>query len=159
MTKTRIGLSIIAGLGLVLAASACADMQRQQDGSQRNDYDTSLKELRSTAERGDMKAQVNLGVIYALGFGVPQNHQEASKWFRRAAEQGDERAQTNLGQMYFHGVGVPANSIQAYMWVTLAVAQGDKEAVKLQDEIATQMTPDQITEAQRLAREWKPKGK
>ncbi len=105
-----------------------------------------------------MKAQVNLGVMYALGFGVPQNHQEASKWFRRAAEQGDERAQTNLGQMYFHGVGVPANSIQAYMWVTLAVAQGDKEAVKLQDEIATQMTPAQIAEAQRLAGEWRRRG-
>jgi hypothetical protein len=29
-------------------------------------------------------------------------------------------------------------------------------AGKVRDQLATQMTPDQIVEAQRLAREWKP---
>lgn len=42
------------------------------------------------------------------------------------------------------------------MWFNLAGAQGDKDAVSNRDYAATLMTPDQIAEAQRLAREWKP---
>jgi len=45
------------------------------------------------------------------------------------------------------------------MWANLAASQGDEDAVKLRDKIATKMTPDLIAEAQRLAREWKVKGK
>ena len=36
---------------------------------------------------------------------------------------------------------------------------GDKPASQLRDLLANQMTPAQIAEAQKLAREWKPKGK
>ena len=43
------------------------------------------------------------------------------------------------------------------MWVSLSAAQGEKESVKARDIIAKLMTPDQLAEAQRLAREWKPK--
>jgi hypothetical protein len=39
----------------------------------------------------------------------------------------------------------------------LAAAQGTKDAAELGDMFALGMTPDQIAEAQRLAREWKPK--
>ncbi len=45
------------------------------------------------------------------------------------------------------------------MWYNLAVAQGYKDAGKWRDSLAKQMTPEQIAEAQKLAREWKPKGK
>ncbi len=103
MTKTWLGLFIAVGLGLVLSASGCADMPRQQDGSQRNDFDTSLEELRSTAERGDVLAQYNLGEMYRLGQGVPQDDSEAARWYRLAAEQGYALAQFNLGLMYARG--------------------------------------------------------
>jgi hypothetical protein len=43
------------------------------------------------------------------------------------------------------------------MWFNLAGANGSVSAVKSRDLVANQMTPDQIAEAQRLAREWKPK--
>ncbi len=97
MTKTSVPLFVMVGLGLMLAASGCADMPRQQDGSQRNDYDTSLEELQLTEERRDARAQVNLGVMYTLGFGVPQDYAEAMKWYRLAAEQGLAGGQYNLG--------------------------------------------------------------
>lgn len=51
----------------------------------------------------------------------------AAAWFRKAAEQGHASAQNNLGFMY------------------------DR------DEVAAMRTPTQIAEAQKLAREWKPK--
>jgi hypothetical protein len=47
--------------------------------------------------------------------------------------------------------------VQAHKWFTLAVAQGREDAQKGQNMVASWMTPDQITEAQRMAREWKAK--
>jgi hypothetical protein len=63
-----------------------------------------------------------------------------------------------MGEMYRDGHGVPQDFILAHMWLNLATAQGNPEAEKMRDELAERMTPSQIAEAQRLAREWKPKG-
>ena len=52
---------------------------------------------------------------------------------------------------------MPQDYVQAYMWYTLVAAQGDADAAKKRDNVAAKMTPAQIAEAQRLAREWKPK--
>ncbi|MCL2296237.1 MAG: sel1 repeat family protein [Methanomassiliicoccaceae archaeon] len=41
------------------------------------------------AEKGDSRAQYDIGVVYQEGRGVPQNYEEAAKWFRRSAEQDD----------------------------------------------------------------------
>ena len=49
------------------------------------------------ADQGNAEAQYNLGVLYNLGQGVPQNHAEAARWYRMAADQGNARAQNNLG--------------------------------------------------------------
>ena len=57
--------------------------------------------------------------------------------------------------MYWNGEGVPQDAVLAYMWLSLAAAQEPK-AVKQRDVAASQMTSDEIAEAQRLAREWRP---
>ncbi len=121
----------------------------------RGDYATALREFRVLAEQGNAKAQNNLGLMYNNGEGVPQDHAEAVKWYRKAAEQGYSVAQYTLGFMYGRGVGVPQDYIQAHMWFNLAGAQGDNYAYR--DIIAKSMTAAQIAEAQKLAREWKPK--
>jgi TPR repeat protein len=59
--------------------------------------------------------------------------------------------------MYFQGQGVPQDYIIAHQWANLAAARGAENAVELRDGIAAKMTPAQIAEAQRLAREWKPR--
>ena len=59
--------------------------------------------------------------------------------------------------MYVKGQGVPQDYVIAHMWFNLAAARGKKNAVKARDIVAAQMTPAQIAEAQKLAREWKPK--
>jgi hypothetical protein len=43
------------------------------------------------------------------------------------------------------------------MWLNLAAAQGYQQALTKRADIAKLMAPAQIAEAQRLAREWKPK--
>jgi transposase len=47
--------------------------------------------------------------------------------------------------------------VTAHMWFNLAAASGFSEAARNRDTLARQMTPAQIAEAQKLAREWKPK--
>ena len=43
------------------------------------------------------------------------------------------------------------------MWFDLASAQGNEDARQYRDRVAVRMTPEQIVEAQALAKEWKPK--
>ncbi len=109
---------------------------------------------RMAAEQGHAEAQFNLGVMYANGLGVTQDFAEAVKWYRKAAEQGDTDAQNKLGVVYSLGRGVPRDYVPALMWLNLAVAQGNDKAQKCRDRTAKRMTPDQIAEAQRMAREW-----
>ena len=99
--------------------------------------------------------------MYGNGRGVPQDHAETVKWYRRAAEQGYTKAQYNLGVRYRDGRGVPRDYVQAHMWFSLAASRSpldeDRDlAVQGRDAVAASMTPAQIAEAQRLAREWKP---
>lgn len=108
------------------------------------------------AEQGDADAQNKLGVMYAQGKGVPQDYKEAVAWFSRAAEQGYASAQYNLGLMYANGQGVPTDYVLSYKWFNLAAAEGNENAIHNRDRIRTQMSPDQIAEAQRLSREFKP---
>ena len=44
------------------------------------------------------------------------------------------------------------------MWTNLAAAQGNENAVEVRDLLEEHMTPAQLAEAQRLAKEWMPKG-
>jgi TPR repeat protein len=77
-------------------------------------------------------------------------------WFRKAAEQGHPIAKLYLGVMYAEGRGVPQNYVLAHMWFSLAAKQGEQRAVKTLDMAERRMTPAQIAEAQKLARDWKP---
>jgi hypothetical protein len=44
------------------------------------------------------------------------------------------------------------------MWANLAGASGSEDAKAFREAISKGMTPEQIAEAQKLSREWKPKG-
>jgi S1-C subfamily serine protease len=94
--------------------------------------------------------------MYAGGKGVAQDYAEAVRWFRKAAEQGDSQGQSNLGAMYSNGEGVARNYIEAYKWNSLAASQGDELARKNLQMEEMRMTPEQVAEAQRLAREFRP---
>ena len=86
----------------------------------------------------------------------------ALREWRPLAEQGHADAQNNLGFMYDDGEGVPQDYVQALMWYNLAASkfspgEDRDQAVENRDIVAKKMTPAQISEAQKLAREWKPK--
>ena len=121
----------------------------------RGDYPTALKLWRPLAEQGNAVAQTDLGWMYVAGEGLAKDYAEALKWFRLAASR-DYEAQHALGFMYEAGLGAPKDLVQAYMWLSLAAAHGDNKAAGDGAGVAKLMTPDQIAEAQRMAREWKP---
>jgi len=95
--------------------------------------------------------------LYDSGKGVHQDSFEAVKWYRKAAEQGIAAAQANLGNMYAQGKGVPQDYVKAHKWYNLAGAGGNNQGKQNRDVLEKKMTPSQVTEAQKLASEWKPK--
>ena len=116
-----------------------------------------MKWYRLAADQGEVQAQYCLGMMYYRGEGVPQDYVQAAKWYRLAADQGYAHAQANLGLKYSNGRGVPQDYVQAHKWYNLAAAQGDAVGAKNRDLVAKRMTPQQIAQAQELARNWKPK--
>jgi hypothetical protein len=114
------------------------------------------KWYRKAAEQGHAQAQNFIGSCYSDGIGVVMDKVEAAKWCRKAAEQGDADAQYWIGIYYSKGQGVVKDNVEAYKWWNLAAASGNNYASKLRESIEKRMTPDQIAEAQRLSREWKP---
>jgi uncharacterized protein len=121
------------------------------------DYAAAVKWYRKAAEQGDDSSQSFLGGMYYDGKGVAQDYQESLKWYKKAAEQGNAGAQYNLGRMYENGYGVSQDYVESYKWLILAAAQGDQFAVKFRDNLERKMSAQQIAEAQRLAKEFKPK--
>jgi len=164
---TFAGLALIAALcaGFILGLTACtdeADFNAGVAAYKRGDYATALREWRPLAKQGNADAQYNLGNMYSEGKGVPQDYPRAVGLWRKAAEQGYADAQYNLGFMYSMGRGVPQDRVQAHMWFKLAASRlppGEKRdiAVKNRDIVTKRMTPAQISEAQKLAREWMEK--
>ena len=59
--------------------------------------------------------------------------------------------------MYDLGQGVPQDYVLAYMWWNIAGSNGYKDAVTNRNSLKKEMSSQQIEEAQRLARNWKPK--
>ena len=112
-----------------------------------------------SAAQGRADAQVNLGILYDYGRGVPQDFKKAVYWYRLSANQGNDLAQRQLGLLYERGDGVQQDYVEAYMRYSLGAANGATRGATLRDALAKQMTPDQIAEAHKRAREWKPKGK
>jgi TPR repeat protein len=113
---------------LVGTPAFSADLQKGLEAHSKGDYATVLREWTPLAKQGNVRAQFNLGVMYAKGDGVPQDDKTAVKWFRLAAEQGNADAQVNLGWMYFEGKGVPKYYKTAVKWYRLAAEQGDARA-------------------------------
>jgi TPR repeat protein len=119
-------------------------------------YAEAAKWHRLAANQGLADAQFTLGFMYAHGQGVSQDYAEAVKWYQLAADQGYTLSQANLGNAYVRGQGAPRDFVRAYMWFSLSARKDNQGAAKNCDLIAPRMTPAQIAEAQKLAREWKP---
>jgi TPR repeat protein len=140
-----------------------ATMYYNGDGTRR-DYAEAMNWFRRAAQKGDIDAERYLGFMNAEGQGVSRNDAEAFRWYALAADQGDADAANNLGVLYTDGKGTMKDLVQAHKWFSIAAMrypandQKNREtAQKNVDKLAKQMTPAQVSQAQMLAREWRPK--
>ena len=150
------------------------------------DYKEAARLFRVSAEQEHDKAQFKMGNIFEEGIVVSQNFSEAVKWYALSAEQdftqakvklyelakknipqaleilrydsdiGVAKAQGRLGEIYSQGLILPANYLEAHMWYSLAVLRGNGSVIAEKIELEKNMSPDQINEAQEMARNWKP---
>ena len=74
--------------------------------------------------------------------------------YRLAAEQGDAEAQHRLGGMYETGWAAPADLIQSLMWYIIASANGHEAARKARKRVEAELDDDEMSKAQKMARDW-----
>ncbi len=144
-------------LFVCLVAPAWADFQAGMDARNRGDFAKAMREWQPLAEQDDARAQFYLGLLYENGDGVPEDYKKAREWYEKSAAQGEANAQFYLGLMSAFGRGGPLDLVQAHMWYSLASANGHARAPLHRNDLAKQMKPAQIADAQTRAREWKPK--
>jgi len=170
---------LAADQGLVVAQNNLADIFALGLGVPQ-DFGEALKWYRIAADQGSSYAENVVGVAYERGLYVTQDYAEAFRWYRRAANKIYERPddtwihspQYNIGALYASGRGTAQDYVQALKWFTLAAAFGDTKppapfgikladtskytALEQRDRLIALMTSAQITEAERLAQEWRP---
>jgi uncharacterized protein len=113
---------------------------------------------RQAADLGHADAMLRLGYLYENGRAVPLDHAQATEWYRRATDLGQSKAMFMLGVCYWAGRGVPADQVEAYKWIDLAAthAAGREQdtAVNARTALARVLTPVQIEDATKRARDW-----
>ncbi len=109
----------------------------------------------AAADLNDPGGRYVLGLIYlyATKFdGTLNDLEKGVALFRQAAEQGHFRAQNRLASVYRHGNGVPKDLVTAYMWAKLGERAPELSSIVWK--LTPEMTPEQIAEGEKRAREW-----
>ena len=114
----------------VLLCGESASLAKQSPNARQspNSPRVDIAALHARAARGSVRAQNDLGFMYAAGRGVRKNHAEAVRWFRMAAERGNALAQNNLGFAYAQGEGVRKDDAEAVRWYRKGAGQGSAPA-------------------------------
>jgi uncharacterized protein len=129
------------------------DFQDGMDAFERKDYKEAVRLWKPLAEQGNVEEQYSIGEMYLNAL----NYKEAVKWLRLSADQGHSGAQYGLGVKYAKGTEFLQDYALAHMWFNLCSSIGEKVCVRDRNIIEKKMTQSQIEEAQKMARNWKPK--
>lgn len=122
MRKNAVAFPVLCGLAFGLLLPPLLDASAASNS--KAEASSKLQRRIDLANKGNAPAQFNLGLVYSIGQGVPQDYIQAHKWYNLAAAR----------------------------YTALETEYRDK-AVKYRDIVSAKMTPGQIAEAQKLARE------
>lgn len=108
---------------LASAASSELTMADLADKARAGD-NVAFHKLQFAANHGIDPAQLEMGILYAVGGGpVSQSDTTALYWFRKAADHfEDDTAQYNLAMAYENGHGTPTNHIVSYALFKLSMS-------------------------------------
>jgi cell division protein FtsN len=116
--------ALLAGLALVSAMPAQADVKAGVDAWAAGDFARAVAEWKGPAARGDADALFNLAQAYRLGRGVPEDLKQAEALYASAAAKGHIKAADNYGLLLFQD----GRREQAMPYVTAAAERGDPRA-------------------------------
>ncbi len=114
--------------------SNLTDQQRldmAQGFANKQDWKSVFEIMQPLALEGNIQAQGNLGMMYNLGRGVPQDKEKAYWWFSEAAESGNIRAINNLAVMYYNGSYVKKDIPQAIKLFQTTARAKDLDAMMM----------------------------
>src|SRR5262249_44080859 len=84
--------------------------------------------LEQAADKGDVRAMINLGYMYMGGYGgVGKDWTKGREWWEKAAAKGDAEAMRKVGVSY----EVDQDYAKAREWYEKAAAKGDTDRAKL----------------------------
>lgn len=138
-------------------------MYRNGTGTTKDDAEAAAW-FRKAADQNDAQSQDALGQMYRSGEGVPLDLLQGYMWTKKAAGHGDAQAQLHLSRIYYVGEGVGSDRVLAYMWLILAIEHATPrqpnvkpEAIRLRNQLKTQLSAKQLGNAEMFARDWTPK--
>ncbi len=157
MPNARRTLSLTAIVTmLMLAPPLPADIEKARDLMESSQFEEAMQQLLPAARSGNADAEELIGVMYAMGLGVPRDDVRAFEWYLRSALKGHPGAQSGVGWYYEVGRGMPApDLVRAYLWYVLSAIGGDPDAAISQEEVVKKMTAEQIEQAHVLVDDYK----
>ncbi len=157
MSPVNLRAALLALSLSVPAGTALADIEKARDLMEASQFEEAMQELLPAARSGNADAEELIGVMYAMGLGVPRDDVRAFEWYLRSAMKGHPGAQSGIGWYYEVGRGVPEpDLVRAYLWYVLSAIGGDPDAAISLEEVVKKMTPEQIKHAQILINDYKP---
>tara|TARA_B100001248_G_scaffold139327_1_gene104580 strand:+ start:4715 stop:5776 length:1062 start_codon:yes stop_codon:yes gene_type:complete len=142
-------MSAAYSFGHPLAAEYLADMYWNARGVNRNPEKTAkllAAYVRKKKEPAYAKTHALIGMMYAIGKGLPQNEKQAAAWFNKAKEQGYDQMELdllenepsvcyNLGRYYYEHENSPEDVDKAAMLLHKAEVRNHTEAALLLGDI------------------------
>ncbi len=145
---------LAAEQGLVAAQMALASTYENGYHVPQN-YAAAAKWYQMAAERSNVDAQSKTALSFWTGRGVPKNLVRAHMWANLAAAGEQSRYQDKINAITA-GPGTPEEKQNLIQILRDSRQEPVKSAADVREAIEREMTPAQIAEAQRLAREWQP---
>lgn len=140
----------------MLASPAIAGVEEGRDFMEAGDYARAMAEFLPAARSGNADAEELIGVLYAMGLGVPRDDVRAFEWYLRASLKGHPGAQSGLGWYYEVGRGIAApDLVRAYLWYGLSSIGGDVDAPASMEDVRRKMTENEIAMAQVLIEDYR----
>lgn len=155
--QTAFRLALVGTVLLGLAGPVrAASLQQAKDAMIAQRFAEAMDMLRPLARSGNADAEELIGVMYALGTGVPQDHIRAFEWYMRSAMKGHPGAQSGVGWYYELGLGLTGpDLVRAYLWYRLSDIGGDPDAAISVEEVRKKMTDEELDLAHELVDDYR----
>jgi TPR repeat protein len=127
LSSMRAYLSVVL-LVMTTGLVAAGSLDEAKTAFDKGDLQTAVRVYSELSNRGDRTAQLQLGLMYDEGHGVPKQYHQAVRWYSVAASQGDPEAPFYLGRIYQDGRGGPKDYARARQWYRVAAERGNHKA-------------------------------